>query len=813
MQDPQEAIANQLYGGLLVLAPVGTGKTHALTERVARALEAGFAPERILCLTFTNRAAREMQDRLATRFPRDVRRLAIRTFHGLCASVLRSEAKSAGLVADFTICDEADSLQLLREVGIRDESVARALYYQIGQRKSDVPSADLRWPPNPASLFGSLGDDRIYAERYQRELEQQNMLDFDDLVLLVNALFIRRPEIRARWEARYDFVQVDEVQDTHRSEYRVVWALARRSGNLALFGDLDQTIYGWRGSDPDAILERFHKDFAPVTQLSLELNHRATRRLVRAASSFADSFEHRSTRNLPAESSPPGAPISLHRAADAEAEGRWIGQRIRELKCQDADFAYRKAGVLTGTNRYGEIISRMLEQLDVPHSTVESFEFFRRQEVKDALAYPKLVVNPASTSAMIRVVERSVAGVGSGVMNRIRKAGEPLGLRLVDLLRPETFATGDPFGRLIDQYRHGSLTVFDLETTGLVGPGQEVVEIAATRLERGRARASFHTYLRNTIPVGASAGIHGLDDPFLAERGRPPLEALADFLAFCQDDLLVGHNVAFDLRVLTGHARRVGLPAPHYEYVDTLQLARRYVEAGSYRLDELARQLGLGHQPSHWAGDDVAATCDLLAALVPKAEARAADRRALVAREVAPFTALAEQLRTWRGLARSLRPAALLARILDESGLARHYGVEPRRTEHLAELVRVFAARDDLRLDPFSALCELLQYAALARNVDRLQDGDDRVPIITIHQAKGLEFDTVFIAGLFEGELPRRRSVDEGRLEEERRLFYVALTRARRRLYLSLSASSHYGKPTRPSQFLACIDPKLLQPS
>jgi DNA helicase II / ATP-dependent DNA helicase PcrA len=290
----QQRVVDQLKGGLLVLAPVGSGKTFALTERIGRALDVGkLRPERILTLTFTNRAAREVQQRLADRFPDQVERLWISTFHGLCATILRREARAAGLPADFTICDETDSLDLLREISPLDQDAARAFFRDLERAKTVLSSRELSWPLDFARLFAPLGEGRVLARLYQDELRQQGRLDFGDLVLLTNALFARRADVRQRWEERFDLVQVDEVQDTHRSEYNVIWVLAHRGRNLALFGDLDQTIYGWRGSDPDAIVQRFRRDFAPVVELSLGHNRRATRNLVQAADQFAASLEQR----------------------------------------------------------------------------------------------------------------------------------------------------------------------------------------------------------------------------------------------------------------------------------------------------------------------------------------------------------------------------------------------------------------------------------------------------------------------------------------------------------------------------------------
>lgn len=811
LDEDQQRIAQRLDGGLLVLAPVGSGKTATLTERIGHALDRGrFGPERMLTLTFTNRAAHEVQQRLADRFPDQVGRLWVSTFHGLCATILRREARRVGLPADFTISDETDSLDLLREIGPFEPAAARRFFRDLDRLKAGFVGRDLTWPPDYRHLFFPLGEGEALARRYQEELALQGMVDFTDLVLLTNALFARHAEVRRAWEARFDLVQVDEVQDTHRSEYNVLWVLAHRAGNLALFGDVDQTIYGWRGSDPEAIIARFERDFGPVTRLALRRNRRATRQLVRAADGFAGSFQRRWTGVAPGAEAPSGEPIVLHRAADPLAEARWIAQRIRALAAGQDGFPYRRVGVLTGTNQRGIVISEALREANVPHVTVEEFEFFRRQEIKDALAYLRLLINPADTGAILRVLERPGRGIGRGSLARLRTEGAPLGMRLVDFIRPFTYTTGDPFGLLLEAHRGGVVTVFDLETTGLDAPRAEIIEIAAVRLESGRPTRRFEALVRARGSVGRSAEVHGLADADLGP-GRPPREILPEFFRFAEDSLLVGHNIRrFDLRVLLSQAGRLGIPFPSVNYIDTLELARLFLSAADYSLGGLAAAFELPNRPGHRALLDVLATCDLLALLMPKVAAGEAERRALIEREAEPFAELTALLDDWRMLAETARPDELLDQVLDESGLAAYYAPDPRRGQTLRELVRAFKLLDDSRLEPAEALYAVVGHTALVRGLEQLDDADERVPIITIHQAKGLEFDTVFVAGLTEGELPRRRSVQDGRLEEERRLFYVALTRARRRLFLTTHARNAYG-PTRPSRFLAQLDPSLVR--
>lgn len=297
----------------------------------------------------------------------------------------------------------------------------------------------------------------------------------------------------------------------------------------------------------------------------------------------------------------------------------------------------------------------------------------------------------------------------------------------------------------------------------------EVVDLAAEVIINGKRAQTYHAYLKNTVGVKDTVYIHELTDTFLAEHGRPPKTVLKEFFELAHDALLVGHNVAFDIGMVGGYARRLGLKSPEFKYFDTLDIARRFVTALDHRLGTLVKVLDLPSFDAHRAGDDARATTDLLFALRPLWEAKSRRRAALVNKHGKGFVELAEQLDQWRAASQARRPADQLRRILVESGLDSYYGREPERLANLSQLLRLFAERDDQNLPPQAALRALVEFAALSRNVDHLSENDNQVLIITVHQAKGLEFDTVFIAGAVDGEIPHYYSVRDGRLEEERR--------------------------------------------
>ncbi len=809
----QNAIASHVEGAILVLAPVGTGKTRVLAERVLCAINQGISPQRILCLTFTNRAAKEMSGRLSQYCPEQLQHLTIKTFHGLCASILRMEARQIGLPTDFVIYDDNDCLELVKEVfHVLKDRDAQQLFSSLVKCKIQAEKYQLSLDNLVENLYAPLGNN--YAQRaaqYQTILQKRHALDFADLIFYVRLMVHHEPEISQRWADKFDFVQVDEVQDTHLSEYGIVKHLAANSGNLGMIGDLDQTIYEWRGSEPEKVVKQFYHDFNP-TSYSLTWNYRATKVLLNAASGFADSFENRQTNITPAPECKDGELIQFHLANNEWKEAEWIGEQIQQLASKQKDFFYSRVAVLARNHKRTEIISQILEPMGIPCITVERFQFFMRQEVKDALAYLRLIINPFDAGAMRRMLLRPSRGIGDGTIKALLEEGKNCGFSLTDMVSSRTFTDGDPFSELVSAYSSGVVTVFDVETTGFSVSQDEVVEIAAIRLVDGKPQARFHAYITNTVSVGDSERIHGHSDRFLAENGRNAKDVFGEFFKFIGDSLLVGHNVGFDIKMVAAQAQKAGVSYPKkLQWEDTLELANRFIESERYSLEVLAEHLNLTHLPSHKAMDDVETTIDLLGLLIPLVERRADYRQALVYRYGELFEGLAEQVEHWRDVSQSLRPSDLLDKLLVESGLYNYYKSEKKRLQNIHHLLGFFQAQDDLNLHPDTALRSILEFTALAKNLDRVSQDNNQVPIITVHQSKGLEFDSIFIAGAVQNEFPSYFSIRDNNLEEERRLFYVAMTRAKQRLFISAYSQDASGFSKKISNFINQIPKECIQ--
>jgi DNA helicase-2/ATP-dependent DNA helicase PcrA len=815
---------------VLVMAPVGTGKTNVLAMRAARAIESGVPPAQILCLSFTNKAAREMKTRLAQLLGKAGSDVTAKTFHAFCAGVVRSEAPALGIDSDFLIYDEEDCRTLLGgilkrhkiEVHGQDAEGIQFLLFEAASRARLA-----RWDGEP-DLTPQMAFERElrqanlkYFDRrqpvpfkdilrdYIHELRDNHALDFTDLIAGVNRLWDEHPTLLDQWRSRHSWIQIDEVQDTSRAEYRVLSMLARTARSFSFFGDVDQTIYEWRGSVPHEILAEYRAEFAPVLEVPFVRNYRSTRNILNACTNIVKSMPGAVTKRIVSQIAEEGEPVVIRVLPALPDEAEWIRDRVEEIKDKHG-LQYRDFAVLVRTNFVARDFAESFARLGLPHLETDRQKFFQRAEVKDAIAHLRLVASEHDGAAMQRFLNTPPKGIGEAAISALRGEPRKAGLKTTDLLRPETFQFGDPMAPLLAAMRASSVVVFDIETTGTQVGEDRAVEIAASRCGMERVESVYRAFIQPGKPVGTSEPIHGYSDEFLAAHGRDAAEVLREFAAFAEGTVLAGHNAEkFDVPFLASEAARVGVePWPSPAVFDTMELTRRLYRLPRYRLVDICASLKIPEVPTHRAEDDVAATVTLLQRLARELEASATTRIQAVKKHARQFMPLARNLQKWRDRRSLERPQELLGRIIDESGLAEHYRKQTdgrKRVAHLEELVRTFETNDDATLRPEDSLQSLLALAALGSDVDRGQGDEDRVLILTVHQAKGLEFDTVFISHAIEGEFPSWRSVKEGRVPEEHRLLYVAASRAKQRLFITVPRENNRGRSAQPSRFLSAI--------
>jgi DNA helicase-2/ATP-dependent DNA helicase PcrA len=628
LNDPQREAVRHGEGPLLVLAGAGSGKTRVLTHRIAYLLATGVArPGEILAITFTNKAASEMRERVEKLVGRSARAMWVTTFHSACARMLRADAERLGYSRSFTIYDESDSLRMIKrcmtELGIDPKRYPpRSIRSQISGAKNKLVVA-AAYAQAQGSVFEETAAD-VY-ERYEKRMLAANAMDFDDLLVrTVNVLELSE-EARERWRRTFRHVLVDEYQDTNHAQYRLLQLLTAEHGNLMVVGDEDQSIYGFRHADIRNILD-FERDFPEAEVVKLEQNYRSTQTILSAANAVVERNRERRPKQLWTEIAG-GEPVKLSELTDEHEEARWVAGEIERLAEEDG-VKHEDVAVFYRTNAMSRVLEDTLVRFELPYQVIGGTKFYERAEVKDAVAYLSLLVNPADQVSFARIVNSPRRGIGN------------------------------------------------------------------------------------------------------TSQGR-----------------------------LAAHANTTGLPI--WEVAE--------------RVDEVP---GLG------------------AAAVKAVERFHETMGALRARtENAPV-------------------AELLEAVLRETGyldaLAAERTIEAEgRAENLEELVGMAAEFDaNLELEgdaEASPLEEFLQQISLYTQQDDLREEESQVTLMTLHNAKGLEYDTVFLVGCEDGAFPHMRALEEGGEEEERRLCYVGITRARRRLYMTWARERRlFGRAERnlPSRFV-----------
>src|SRR5687767_428193 len=414
--EQREAVLHR-DGPLLILAGAGSGKTRVITYRIAYLIGDGHArPDQMLAVTFTNKAAQEMRERVEHLIGSECGGVWLATFHALCARLLRREAPKIGLSRDFVIYDSSDQIavvrQAQRELGIDDKLVPpRMALSRIGQAKNRMEGPD--------SLRGAwnLRDEQIAKiyERYLQALRDSNALDFDDLLLKTVELFETSEQTRDFYARKFRYVMVDEYQDTNRPQYLLIRRLAEVHRSLAVVGDPDQSIYKWRGADLKNILD-FEHDFAETRIVRLEQNYRSTQVILDAASAVIQQNRNRKDKRLWTDRQG-GARIVYYRGNDELEEADFITRSIKDARSADVDATI---AVLYRTNAQSRAIEDSLMREGVSYKIIGGVRFYERKEIKDALAYLKLIMNPHDDVSLRRVINVPARGIGKGVMDSLQ---------------------------------------------------------------------------------------------------------------------------------------------------------------------------------------------------------------------------------------------------------------------------------------------------------------------------------------------------------------------------------------------------------
>ncbi|HEU5254194.1 MAG TPA: UvrD-helicase domain-containing protein [Solirubrobacterales bacterium] len=638
LNGPQREAVEHGEGPLLVLAGAGSGKTRVLTHRIAYLLATGAArPGEILAITFTNKAAAEMRERVGQLIGRSVRAMWVTTFHSACARMLRVDAERLGYSKGFTIYDQADSLRMLKrcltELGVDPKRFPpRAVQAKISGAKNQLIDSD----SYNESAHGEF--EEIVAEAfplYEKRMREANAMDFDDLLVRTVNVIELFEDVRERWRRTFRHVLVDEYQDTNHAQYRLLQLLASEHGNLMVVGDEDQSIYGFRHADVSNILD-FDADFKGAEIVKLEQNYRSTQTILKAANAVVERNRERRPKELWSEGEE-GERVQLNELTDEHEEARWVAGEIERLE-EEHGISRSQVAVFYRTNAMSRVLEDTLQRFDVSYQVIGGTKFYERAEVKDAVAYLSLLVNPADLVSFTRVVNSPRRGIGNTTQGRVAS---------------------------------------HVNTTGL--PVWEVIERA------------------EEVPGLSGAAIKSL--------GR-------------------------FYETMAGLRERADEEGPVATLLESVLHETGYLEA-------------------------------LAAERTIEAEGRAENLETLI-------------------------------------GGAAEFDIE-REREGESEI---------------APLEEYLQQIALYTEQDGLASEQELVTLMTLHNAKGLEYDAVFIVGCEEGAFPHMRALEEGGEEEERRLCYVGITRARKRLYMTWARERRlFGRAERnlPSRFVDELPPELTE--
>ena len=459
-------------GPLLVVAGAGSGKTRVLTYRVAHLLAtSGVKPNEVLAITFTNRAAGEMRDRLERLLGDTARRIWILTFHSACGRMLRREAERIGLRSNFSIYDQADQVRLVKRI-LEDEGfdpkrfVPRGIHAQISNAKNQLVG-----PDEYRSRVSSFYDQTVAEvyERYQKRLHASNAVDFDDMLYLTVEVLERFPDARDRWQKAFRYVLVDEYQDTNHAQYRLLQLLAEKHRNVCAVGDPDQSIYAFRGADIRNVLE-FERDFPGARTIALEQNYRSTNHILGAANGVISHNRERKEKNLWSELGD-GEPVRVIEVEDEHAEARYVAAGIAGLVEEGVNGD--EIAVFYRTNAQSRVLEDILVRQGIAYVVVGGPRFYERAEIKDVVAYLQAIDNPYDAVSLARIANRPRRSIGDTTLARLQSHADALGISLWEAMAdPEAAGCASAatkavtgFKTLMDSLQAGAL---ELEVPELV---------------------------------------------------------------------------------------------------------------------------------------------------------------------------------------------------------------------------------------------------------------------------------------------------------------------------------------------------------
>lgn len=473
-QQQADAVLNT-EGPMLILAGAGSGKTKVLTCRIAHLLQQGVRPYRILAITFTNKAAAEMRERVDKIAGAAAGDVWLFTFHAFCARVLRREIDKLGTYSNnFAIYDSSDSKNLIKQVlAEMDLDEKRFQPSVIAARISSAKNL-LQTPEDFAQQAGDFYEKKVAQvyECYEAKLQANNALDFDDLLLLTLRLLQKNEEVRTRYQQKFDYLMVDEYQDTNHAQYLLTKLLAAGHRNICVVGDADQSIYGWRGADIQNILD-FEKDYPDAALVKLEQNYRSTQVILDAANAVIENNSGRKPKELWTDNGN-GREIVYYQAVDERDEARFVIERLQELQ-QKEHIRLGDAAVLYRTNTQSRVFEEMLIKSGISYNMVGGTKFYERKEIKDIIAYLRLIFNPSDSLSLLRVINVPRRGIGEATIAKLQAYADEKGISLFDAVSNASEVPGLS-SRFVTKLDELSVIIMDMVAEALDVPVKQLID-------------------------------------------------------------------------------------------------------------------------------------------------------------------------------------------------------------------------------------------------------------------------------------------------------------------------------------------------
>ena len=474
LNDRQKAAVEHTEGPLLIMAGAGSGKTRVLTHRMAYILsEKEVNPWNILAITFTNKAAKEMKERVSALVGPDANDMWVSTFHAMCVRILRREAEAIGFTRSFTIADPSEQQTLIKRI-IKELNLDKDKfsYKMLLGRISDAKN-NLMLPDDYRKNYTGYIEDVVadVYERYQKGLQAAQSFDFDDLIMYTVKLFDQQPDILKYYQQKFHYIHVDEYQDTNEAQYKLVKHLGGYFHNVCVVGDADQSIYGWRGANMENILN-FEKDYPNATTILLEQNYRSTKNILQAANNVINQNTYRKDKTLWTDNDK-GELISYYRAQNERDESNYVISKIKAT-IQNQQLNYGDFAILYRTNAQSRVMEENLVKANMPYRIVGGLKFYDRKEIKDILAYLRLLANPLDNLSFIRIINVPKRGIGPGTLDKLNTFASQQG---ISLLQAASLVDHSPItGKGATNLKAFSKMMANLEAQRAFLPIQDLVE-------------------------------------------------------------------------------------------------------------------------------------------------------------------------------------------------------------------------------------------------------------------------------------------------------------------------------------------------